>query len=37
MGARVPILLTSRADTIEARLDSAAMGAVYARFLNQKA
>ncbi|MCH4024451.1 MAG: bifunctional enoyl-CoA hydratase/phosphate acetyltransferase [Acetobacter sp.] len=33
MGAKVPILLTSRADSVQARLASAAIGALYARHL----
>ncbi len=35
LGAKVPILLTSRADSIEARLDSAALCALYARALRE--
>lgn len=33
MGAKVPVLLTSRADDATARLASAALGALYARYL----
>ncbi|GBQ87731.1 phosphate acyltransferase [Asaia krungthepensis] len=33
MGAKIPAMLTSRADSIEARLDSAALCALYARSL----
>lgn len=33
LGASVPILLTSRADSVQARLASAAVGAVYARYV----
>jgi phosphate acetyltransferase len=33
MGAKVPVLLTSRADSVQARLASAAVGALYARTL----
>lgn len=36
LGARVPILLTSRADSVRARLASAAAGALYARHLQSK-
>ena len=35
MGAKVPVLLTSRADDATARLASAAIGALYARHLEQ--
>ncbi|WP_122049491.1 bifunctional enoyl-CoA hydratase/phosphate acetyltransferase [Asaia bogorensis] len=34
MGAKVPVLLTSRADDATARLASAAIGALYARYLD---
>ncbi len=34
MGAKVPVLLTSRADDATARLASAAIGALYARYLS---
>ncbi|GAB6854586.1 bifunctional enoyl-CoA hydratase/phosphate acetyltransferase [Asaia astilbis] len=37
MGAKVPVLLTSRADDATARLASAAIGALYARYLNEHA
>ncbi|GBR11957.1 bifunctional enoyl-CoA hydratase/phosphate acetyltransferase [Asaia spathodeae] len=37
LGAKVPVLLTSRADSIEGRLDSAALGALYARALKEQA
>ena len=33
LGARVPVVLTSRADSVRARMASIAMGAVYARYL----
>lgn len=33
LGAKVPILLTSRADSVQARLVSVAVGAVYAEYL----
>lgn len=33
LGAKVPILLTSRADSVQARLASVAVGAVYAEYL----
>lgn len=36
LGAKVPIVLTSRADSIQARLASAAIGALYARHLAQQ-
>ncbi|WP_338331272.1 bifunctional enoyl-CoA hydratase/phosphate acetyltransferase [Acetobacter sp. LMG 32666] len=36
LGARVPIVLTSRADSVQARLASAAIGALYARHLAQQ-
>lgn len=35
MGAKVPILLTSRADSVQARLASAAIGAIYARHIRR--
>lgn len=35
LGAKVPIVLTSRADSVQARLASAAIGALYARHLAQ--
>ncbi|OUI81004.1 hypothetical protein HK12_05780 [Acetobacter orientalis] len=34
LGASVPILLTSRADSVQARLASLAVGALYARHLH---
>ncbi len=37
LGAKVPIVLTSRADSVQARLASAAIGAIYARHLAQQA
>jgi phosphate acetyltransferase len=40
LGARVPVILTSRADSVQARLASAAVGALYAHHLapeNEKA
>ncbi|MGG6428376.1 bifunctional enoyl-CoA hydratase/phosphate acetyltransferase [Acetobacter ghanensis] len=36
LGAKVPIVLTSRADSVQARLASAAIGALYARHLAQQ-
>lgn len=36
MGAKVPVLLTSRADSVQARLASAAVGALYARYLRTR-
>ncbi len=36
MGAKVPVLLTSRADDATARLASAAIGALYARYLEDQ-
>jgi phosphate acetyltransferase len=36
MGAKVPVLLTSRADSVQARLASAAVGALYARTLRTR-
>lgn len=36
LGAKVPIVLTSRADSVQARLASAAIGALYARHLVQQ-
>lgn len=36
LGAKVPIVLTSRADSTQARLASAAIGALYARHLGQQ-
>lgn len=37
VGAKVPIVLTSRADSVQARLASAAIGALYARYMVQQA
>ncbi|MFT9256859.1 MAG: phosphate acetyltransferase [Acetobacter sp.] len=37
LGASVPVVLTSRADSVRARMASIAMGALYARFLAQAA
>ncbi|MFT8551725.1 bifunctional enoyl-CoA hydratase/phosphate acetyltransferase [Acetobacter okinawensis] len=36
LGAKVPIVLTSRADSVQARLASAAIGALYARHLAEQ-
>jgi len=36
LGARVPIILTSRADSAHARLASVAIGALYAHHLAQE-
>jgi phosphotransacetylase len=36
MGAKVPVMLTSRADPPAARLASAALAVVYAHYLSQK-
>jgi phosphate acetyltransferase len=36
MGARVPVMLTSRADPPAARLASAALAVIYAHYLSQK-
>ncbi|MDE7546973.1 bifunctional enoyl-CoA hydratase/phosphate acetyltransferase [Acetobacter fabarum] len=36
LGAKVPIVLTSRADSVQARLASAAIGALYARHMAQQ-
>lgn len=36
LGAKVPIVLTSRADSVQARLASVAIGALYARHLAQQ-
>lgn len=36
LGAKVPIVLTSRADNVQARLASAAIGALYARHLAEQ-
>lgn len=36
LGASVPVLLTSRADSVQARLASIAVGALYARYLNSE-
>lgn len=37
LGARVPVLLTSRADSVQARLASAAVGTLYVRHLSETA
>ncbi|MBO1325256.1 bifunctional enoyl-CoA hydratase/phosphate acetyltransferase [Acetobacter sp. TBRC 12305] len=37
LGAKVPVVLTSRADSVRARMASIAMGAVYARYLATRA